>query len=200
MLGSLPQDSLASGFFLLCNWLREGQHLTMANQFIFLADSHLIDEPHGTHHGSPHSWRMANVMYTFFCSFLSSSSPLKNIHMILPDYSQSIWVPEVGWGRAGLGRGPQHHCPICVVLSIWVGCIRENQQDDHMAMFRSEIISDGFLCTYNSVLLQSFGFQFGKSFKWIIYCGAVPSVFLSNSQNPKNDFVMSKLTVLNRTV
>lgn len=151
-----------SGFRLLSppfviGW--EKASIWLANQFIFLVDSHLIDEAHGTHHGSPHSWRIANVMYTFFCSFLSSSSPLKNIHMILPDYSQSIWAPEVGWGRAGLGRGPQHHWPICVVLSTWVGCIPENQQDDRMAMFRSEIISDGFLCTYNSVLCNLLDFN-----------------------------------------
>lgn len=109
----------------------------------------------------PHKWnarlswqksfigRITSVKYTDSVPSRASPAPLKSC-IILTDYVKKDLVPEVDLGSDGLGRGPQHHCPVCIVLSTWVGCLHRNQQN-RTAMFGSEIISNGFLCSYNSV-------------------------------------------------
>lgn len=46
------------------------------------------------------------MLWTHFSVHSELLQPLKNIHMILPDYSQSIWVPEVAGAELALAEGP----------------------------------------------------------------------------------------------
>lgn len=128
------------------NWVRGGWHLRMAEEFISREDS------------PPERWTTRSSQQTFshlkdswcyvhiFCSNLSSSRPLKE-----EISSLQIMCRECGLGQSWPWPRAPVHCPICIVLSTWVGCLHQNQQD-RMAMFRSEIISNRFLCSYNPVL------------------------------------------------
>lgn len=88
------------------------------------------------------SWQIINILLYHF------SLARLVIHM---DFNWKHLASGVAKSRQGLGKRPQSHCPICIVLFTWVGFLHWNQQD-RMAIFRSKIISNGFPCSYNSVL------------------------------------------------
>lgn len=121
MSASLPLDSLTCYLFLLPMHLARGRLTFDYGKWVHF----LGRQPHAPHSRSPLIWRITNVVNT---SSVPTWAPLPlRRPIILTNYIKRIWVPEVVRGRDGLGREPQRHCPVCLVLATWVGCLHQNQ-------------------------------------------------------------------------